>query len=224
MNEKCKKNNNNYYNKNQMPLALFLSHDIFSKCHSLFRDLFSNKTKNYAMLFTSWDLIKPQRPLVLLAEWWPFFFMHSTTPSLIFCRRCQDTLMHWLLLMTFAQQMSIEFVHIVQLFPANITFPWITFTMTTLVQEVERFVGKFNATEQASEYLFPIETSRIVFGSGRCYGAITNRRSGRSGSSTCWSQTALYHIIVFHGGSIASNTIIGLGTNTAFQIFPQQWF
>lgn len=142
--------------------------------------------------------------------------------ALIFARRCQDTLMHWLLLMTFTQQMRIEFVHIIQLFPANVAFPGITFTVATLVQEIQSLIGKFDATEQACEYLFAIYTTRIAFRTCRCNRTITNGRGGRGSRSTCWRQTALYHIIIFHGSSIAGNTIVSLCANATFEVFAQQ--
>lgn len=142
--------------------------------------------------------------------------------ALIFARRCQDTIMHWLLLMTFTQQMRIEFVHIIQLFPAYVAFPGITFTVATLVQEIQSLVGKFYATEQACEYLFAIYTTRIAFRTCRCNRTITNGRGGRGSRSTCWRQTALYHIIIFHGSSIAGNTIVSLCADATFKVFAQQ--
>lgn len=49
--------------------------------------------------------------------------------------------------MTFAQQMRIEIVNIIELLSANVTFPWITFAVTTFVQKVQRLIGKFDATK-----------------------------------------------------------------------------
>lgn len=54
-------------------------------------------------------------------------------------------------LMTLAQQMRIEFVDIRACFGTNVTFPWIRFAVAALVQEVERLIGKFNATISAQQ-------------------------------------------------------------------------
>lgn len=54
---------------------------------------------------------------------------------------------HWLLLVTFAQQMRIEFVDIVALFATNVALPRIALAVAALVQEVQRFVRKLDATE-----------------------------------------------------------------------------
>lgn len=43
--------------------------------------------------------------------------------------------------------MRIEIVNIIELFPANITFPWITFAVTALVQKVQRLIGEFDAAK-----------------------------------------------------------------------------
>lgn len=56
---------------------------------------------------------------------------------------------HWLLLVALAQQMRIEFVDVVALFATDVALPRIALAMATLVQEVERFVRKLDATEQA---------------------------------------------------------------------------
>lgn len=49
--------------------------------------------------------------------------------------------------MAFAQQMRIEFIYVVQLFTTNIALPWIALAVAPFVKEVERLVGKFNATK-----------------------------------------------------------------------------
>lgn len=55
--------------------------------------------------------------------------------------------------MTFAQQMRVEFVHIVALFSADVALPRIAVTVAALVQEIERLIGKINATIQTEEAL-----------------------------------------------------------------------
>lgn len=82
--------------------------------------------------------------------------------------------------MAFAQQMRVEFVHIVALFTANVALPRIAVTVTALVQEVERLVGKVDATIQTQQALFVAQRRhRLRLRPGRCDRAI---RCGRHGA------------------------------------------
>lgn len=54
-------------------------------------------------------------------------------------------------LVTLAQQMRVEFVHIRAGLGADVALPWIRFAMTALVQEVERLIGKLDAAVRAHE-------------------------------------------------------------------------
>lgn len=55
--------------------------------------------------------------------------------------------------MAFAQQMRVEFVDIRAGLGADVALPWIRFTVTSLVEEVERLIWKLDAairTQQIS--------------------------------------------------------------------------
>lgn len=80
--------------------------------------------------------------------------------------------------MAFAQQMRIEFVHIIALFSAYIAFPWVAFGMAAFMEEVQCLIGKLDAAEQTLEHTFVAMMADIgvhqyvCIGAGRCDGAI----------------------------------------------------
>lgn len=81
--------------------------------------------------------------------------------------------------MTLTQQMRIELVHIRAGFRTDVALPRIGFAMTTLVEEVERLIGKFNAAISAHQIPFlrtRPENDCVVVGAGRCNRTVRGSR------------------------------------------------
>lgn len=70
--------------------------------------------------------------------------------------------------MTLAQQMRVEFVHVVHLFAADIALPRIALAVTTLVQEVERLVRELDAAEETLQVSLSIQCHQVALWPRRC--------------------------------------------------------
>lgn len=67
--------------------------------------------------------------------------------------------------MALAEEMRIKLVNVVKLFAANVAFPWITFAVTALMQEVQCLVGELDAAEQTLQHPF----AHLSIRARRCY-------------------------------------------------------
>lgn len=104
-------------------------------------------------------------------------------------------------LVTLAQQVRIELVHVVQLLAAYVALPRVALAVTALVQEVQGLVGELDAAEEALQVSFSVQRDQVALRPGRCDDSrgVCHERGGLTQSRT----VIIIVVIVITDGGVA---------------------